>query len=474
MRSLIRQSLLNLCNLHLTALKLWFFALLLFSASSSSSAFAQDYYAPPPGGSYQQEYAPSPGNDEVEDYSMFYDSLAPFGDWFFVEEYGYVWMPRVNHATWRPYVDGGNWVWSDYGWMWVSSYEWGWAPFHYGRWLRLDGLYWVWIPDAVWGPAWVAWRYTDADVGWAPLPPGAYWYPNYGLDIMVPIDWGYWVFVSGAYIFSPTINVYVYPTYRTQRIYYASRPSTVYQASSGVPVCVGVDIRRVGVWVGAPVRQVSITLSSSYVVYRAGYSTSISIYRPPVRMVSARYVPTPPAPRMAAPSSLYRMSAPPAPRGSVASSQHYKARAVAYKSSSNNGNQGQKAPYGGQQYGGKNYKSDGYEGSSENRQAPQPYKSEGRSSGGRQYERPEEGSRSAPPPAVQQQQLMRESRQQAVESQREYQRSTRDGSSQETVDQRRQQAEQSRSNLQNNRNEVQRERTERRQSNSEQRPSGHR
>jgi len=52
-----------------------------------------------------------------------------------------------------PYASGGHFVMSDYGWTWASDYDWGWAPFHYGRWLVVGGHGWCWLPGTVWGPA---------------------------------------------------------------------------------------------------------------------------------------------------------------------------------------------------------------------------------------------------------------------------------------------------------------------------------
>jgi hypothetical protein len=62
-------------------------------------------------------------------------------------------------------------VLTEFGWTWVSDYSWGWAPFHYGRWIVIVGHGWCWVPGTIWGPAWVAWRAGDGFVGWAPLPP---------------------------------------------------------------------------------------------------------------------------------------------------------------------------------------------------------------------------------------------------------------------------------------------------------------
>jgi hypothetical protein len=108
------------------------------------------------------------------DSSFFYDDLAPYGAWVDVPDYGQAWQPTVETIDfeWRPYLDHGQWVDSDSGWYWQSDYSWGWAVFHYGRWVKEVPLGWVWVPDKTWAPAWVAWRSTGSYFGWAPLPPG--------------------------------------------------------------------------------------------------------------------------------------------------------------------------------------------------------------------------------------------------------------------------------------------------------------
>ena len=110
-------------------------------------------------------------------------ALSPYGTWVYIEGYGRCWRPAVsvNNSNWRPYVDGGQWVYTDQGWYWNSNYNWGWAAFHYGRWF-LDARYgWCWWPDTVWGPSWVHWRYDDSHCGWAPLPPYTVYRPGIGL-----------------------------------------------------------------------------------------------------------------------------------------------------------------------------------------------------------------------------------------------------------------------------------------------------
>lgn len=130
--------------------------------------------AEPPGRatSYQASREPEPR--ARGSYSMFYTKLTPYGDWMETSDYGYVWRPYESERArdWRPYTNG-RWVYSDVGWMWVSEEPFGWAAYHYGRWTRLRGIGWVWVPGDTWAPAWVSWRKSNDYVGWAPLPPEA-------------------------------------------------------------------------------------------------------------------------------------------------------------------------------------------------------------------------------------------------------------------------------------------------------------
>jgi hypothetical protein len=107
-------------------------------------------------------------------YGMFYQKLDQHGEWRETADYGYVWQPREAEQSreWRPYTEG-RWVYSDAGWTWISDEPFGWATYHYGRWLRLKRVGWVWVPGDEWAPAWVSWRTSKDYVGWAPLPPEA-------------------------------------------------------------------------------------------------------------------------------------------------------------------------------------------------------------------------------------------------------------------------------------------------------------
>jgi hypothetical protein len=110
----------------------------------------------------------------TESYGMFYEKLDSYGEWRETNDYGYVWQPREAETArdWRPYTEG-RWAYSDAGWTWISDEPFGWATYHYGRWVRLRRIGWVWVPGNEWAPAWVSWRTSKDYVGWAPLPPEA-------------------------------------------------------------------------------------------------------------------------------------------------------------------------------------------------------------------------------------------------------------------------------------------------------------
>ncbi|MCU1280435.1 MAG: hypothetical protein JWM53_3981 [bacterium] len=121
----------------------------------------------------QQQEAQYDDGYDPNAYQQFESQLAPYGAWQDVPSYGRVWMPSASVVGYdfTPYASGGHWVMSDYGWTWVSDWDWGWAPFHYGRWMVVGGRGWCWIPGTHWGPAWVNWRWGGGYVGWAPMGP---------------------------------------------------------------------------------------------------------------------------------------------------------------------------------------------------------------------------------------------------------------------------------------------------------------
>ena len=120
----------------------------------------------------------------------FRSALDSHGAWVDDPTYGTVWVPAPAEvgADFRPYVTAGHWAYDD-DYVWVSDYSWGWAPFHYGRWVFAEGRGWVWIPGREYRGAWVTWSVDDGYgyLGWAPMGPAFLWFGG------VPVGWhGYW------------------------------------------------------------------------------------------------------------------------------------------------------------------------------------------------------------------------------------------------------------------------------------------
>jgi uncharacterized membrane protein YgcG len=120
----------------------------------------------------EQQVDPDYGTQPVDDATID-ATLDAYGSWVDDDDYGRIWVPSatVVGADFTPYESDGSWDYSDSGWMFNCDYNWGWLPFHYGRWGWFDG-YWGWVPGHQWGAAWVDWRYGGGYIGWRPLAPG--------------------------------------------------------------------------------------------------------------------------------------------------------------------------------------------------------------------------------------------------------------------------------------------------------------
>jgi FecR protein len=117
------------------------------------------------------------------------------GNWELTPDYGYVWAPTVMAVGWAPYRFG-HWAWiAPWGWTWIDDSSWGFAPYHYGRWVQWNSA-WCWVPGPrrvrpVYAPALVGWvggpgRATPAafegHVGWFPLGPHEVYVPAYAVS----------------------------------------------------------------------------------------------------------------------------------------------------------------------------------------------------------------------------------------------------------------------------------------------------
>ena len=196
--------------------------------------------------------------DDNYDSAYFYNELEPYGLWVTYRPYGYVWIPRDIGYNWRPYTTG-HWAWTDYGWTWVSLERWGWIAFHYGRWGFDRALGWFWVPDTVWGPAWVAWRWGDAHVGWAPLPPGIEYFPGRGFGRN---DWNIpghsWSFVRGRDFMDHRLDRWILPVERNITIINMTRFEVNIHDRDRHVYDPGVDFNTVERWYGRPINRLAL------------------------------------------------------------------------------------------------------------------------------------------------------------------------------------------------------------------------
>jgi hypothetical protein len=132
----------------------------------------------------------------VSSYMTGYEELDTHGDWVESGEYGRVWAPRYVSSGWAPYRHGSWSYVNPWGWTWVDEAPWGFAPFHYGRWVTI-GSRWHWWPGAyqrrpAYAPALVAWYgqpglsvnvSVGSPVGWFPLAPHEHYAPRYTRNV---------------------------------------------------------------------------------------------------------------------------------------------------------------------------------------------------------------------------------------------------------------------------------------------------
>ncbi len=231
---------------------------------------------------------PVPAQEAGIDVGSFYDDLDPYGDWIWVDPYGWVWSPSVTDTFWRPYTMG-RWVSTDWGWTWVSDEPWGWAVYHYGRWVRHPHHGWVWMPGTEWGPAWVAWRSGGGVVGWAPLPPEVSFRAGVGIDLGgvnldVVIQRDTWCFVDEPHFIDPGVSRWAYPVARNRTFWGSTRDATRIRVVDRRVVNDGPDWHEVERVTRRPLPQLHLVDAPSAVGRKAEVvGNDVRVFRPPVR-----------------------------------------------------------------------------------------------------------------------------------------------------------------------------------------------
>ena len=141
----------------------------------------------------EQAYARSESARYVSPEMTGWQDLDRHGHWETHPEYGALWVPTVVPVGWAPYRSG-HWTWiAPWGWTWIDDARWGFAPFHYGRWVHYNRR-WCWVPGhrsvrPVYSPALVAWigggRVSvgiGGSIGWVPLGPRDVYHRHRGPD----------------------------------------------------------------------------------------------------------------------------------------------------------------------------------------------------------------------------------------------------------------------------------------------------
>jgi hypothetical protein len=151
--------------------------------------------------------------------------LSANGDWESDSDNGPVWYPTAVAAGWQPY-SCGRWAWvAPWGWTWVECESWGFAPFHYGRWVH-RGPRWGWIP----GPPTVRPYYSPALVVFVGGGAGVTaWFPLGPREPYVP-----WYHASPLYLNRVNVsNIYTRNTVQVLNIY-NQRVANVYNTTTVV------------------------------------------------------------------------------------------------------------------------------------------------------------------------------------------------------------------------------------------------
>ena len=261
-----------------------------------------------------------------------YEDLDDHGSWRRTPDNGYVWFPRTTEQGWAPYHNG-HWDYIEpWGYTWVDDEPWGFAPFHYGRWVNYEGS-WGWVPAPprtegavyvrpVYAPALVAWvggphfaigigvgggeSYgSGVSVGWFPLGPREVYVPSYHVSRNYVNN----VNVSNTTVNTTVVNNYYNTTvvnnnvnvtnvkYVNQSVPGAVAATTPRAFTSAQPVArnaVRVDQREVA---SAPVRAFT---PAAVPAKQAVLGTEAAAAKPPAavqtRAVVAKVAPPPPPP----------------------------------------------------------------------------------------------------------------------------------------------------------------------------------
>ncbi|MEJ5989440.1 DUF6600 domain-containing protein [Ramlibacter sp. PS3R-8] len=254
----------------------------------------------------------SPSRRYVSAEMIGFEDLDQHGTWRTVPDVGPVWIPRRVAADWAPYRDG-HWAWVDpWGWTWIDDAPWGFAPSHYGRWMRVDNS-WGWVPGPantrpVYAPAVVAFVGTgtpgaaNGTVAWFPLGPRDVYRPSYTTSR----EYFYSLNASNARVDRQVVtnhydNRNITVTYKNRQVPGAIVAVPAAAFSQSQPVArVTIRITDQGFRAGAVLAAPPVVPLRISVVGAASAPAGRPPEAPPRRAVVAQVAPPPPQPSFAA------------------------------------------------------------------------------------------------------------------------------------------------------------------------------
>ncbi|HZV35070.1 MAG TPA: DUF6600 domain-containing protein [Verrucomicrobiae bacterium] len=266
-----------------------------WTATTNPAAPPDESYYYPPSYYPPSEMAPGGYDDTGQSAGYFYPSLAPYGSWSQLPGYGPCWQPfcAKSDRNWKPFCNRGQWFFTDNGWFWNSFYPWGWAPFHFGRWFNHPRLGWIWFPGKKWSPAWVTWRDSSKDIGWAPMPPGSDFDQN-GLTYHgreVPNDFGFglrpndFTFVPARDFGSMEVGSHRLDLPQSMRIFPNTRVVNNLAWSNGRILNAGLDVNLIAADSRQPIIRARLKdsgslASSGFFPGQGGNPATVSVFRP--------------------------------------------------------------------------------------------------------------------------------------------------------------------------------------------------
>ena len=128
------------------------------------------------------------------------------------------------------------------------------------------------MPDTVWGPSWVTWRYSDDYCGWAPLPPLAVYREGFGffyngLAVGVGFDfglnWNCFAFVPIGHFCDPHPRRYCVASAQVTQIYNHTTVINNFDVHNHNFVNHGIDPEHIAAVTRTPIHPISIRDTAS-------------------------------------------------------------------------------------------------------------------------------------------------------------------------------------------------------------------